>query len=112
MSLVIAIEGLDGTGKTTLAEHLEIALRQDSAIYPWIYLSKEPGSMWTGIGPDIRKMVLETPEFTPLERELLFYTDASLHSRFIASQGQAVIISDRSLWSHQAYLRGYLKTSK
>jgi dTMP kinase len=112
MSLLIAIEGLDGAGKSTLAEKLVEAMKADPAFFPWIYLSKEPGSVWTGIGPEIRKMVLETPEFRAIERELLFYVDASLHARFIENQGNAIVVSDRGLWSHLAYLRGYLKTKQ
>lgn len=112
MSILIAIEGLDGTGKSTLVEGLVKELSQDPAFYPWVYATKEPGSMWTGTGPEIRKMVLETPNFQPLERELLFYVDASIHTRFIQNQRQAIIVSDRGLWSHLAYLRGYLKTKQ
>lgn len=112
MSLLITIEGLDGAGKSTLAEKLVEAMQKDPAFYPWIYLSKEPGSIWTGVGPQLRQMVLETPDFRAMERELLFYVDASLHARFIENQGNAIVVSDRGLWSHYAYLRGYLKTNK
>lgn len=112
MSILIALEGLDGCGKSTLSEALTAQLSQDPTIYPWVYNTKEPGSMWTGIGPEIRKLVLTTPEFQPVERELLFYVDASLHRRFIENQGQAVIVSDRGVWSHLAYLRGYLKSGQ
>lgn len=112
MSLLISIEGLDGVGKSTLASELVNKLSTDNEIAPWVYLSKEPGSKWTGIGPEIRKMVLETPEFKPIERELLFYVDASIHARFVDNQRDALIVSDRGLWSHLAYLRGYLKTKQ
>lgn len=112
MALLIAVEGHDGCGKTSLVTKLVEALAKDPAFYPWVYGTKEPGSMWAAPCQDIRKMVLETPDFRPFERELLFYVDASLHKRFIESQKNAIIISDRGLWSHYAYLRGYLKTKQ
>lgn len=109
MSILVALEGLDGCGKSTLAAEVAKAIEKDPAFYPWVYLTKEPGSKWTSKGPDIRKLVLETPDFKPIERELLFYVDASIHARFIQNQGNAIFVSDRGLWSHLAYLRGYLK---
>lgn len=112
MSILIAIEGLDGSGKSTLAKGLASELSNHPEFYPWVYLSKEPGSMWTGVGPEIRRMVLETPDFKPFERELLFYVDASLHARFINNQKNAIIVSDRGKWSHLAYIRGYLKSKQ
>ncbi len=112
MSLVISIEGLDGVGKSTLVKNLALAMKADNSFYPWVYESKEPGSMWTPKGKDLRDLVLNTPDFRPLERELLFYVDASMHRRFIENQGEAIVLSDRGQWSHLAYLRGYLKTKQ
>jgi dTMP kinase len=112
MSILITIEGLDGAGKSLLTEKLQEAMLADSAFSDWVYATKEPGSVWTGVGPQIRELVLNTPEFQPFERELLFCVDASIHSRFISNQQNAIIVSDRGLWSHLAYLRGYLKTKQ
>lgn len=113
MSLLITLEGLDGTGKSTLAQSLvEEMSQQRSSFYPWIYSSKEPGSPWTGLGPQLRQLVLETPDLRPIERELMFYVDASMHARFIDNQQNAIIVSDRGKWSHFAYLKGYLKTKQ
>jgi thymidylate kinase len=110
LSLLITLEGLDGTGKSTLASDLSAALKADPLFTDEILLTKEPGSKFVPNGQDLRRLALETPDFRPFERELLFYVDASMHTNFINSQSDALFVSDRGLWSHLAYLRGYLKT--
>lgn len=110
MSILITVEGLDFMGKSTLVQSLINKMSDDGSFANWTYPSKEPGSRWSGkVAGQLREMVLQTPDLKPLERELLFYVDASLHKRFIDNQDNAIIISDRGLWSHMAYLRGYLK---
>lgn len=116
MSLLFTIEGLDGTGKTTLAKELGLALSRFS---PWVYVTKEPGleTHSNGIkfnrpGVDFRTIALTNKSLTALERELLFYADASQHARFIENQGEALIVSDRGYWSHLAYARACLKTKQ
>jgi thymidylate kinase len=118
MSLLFTIEGLDGTGKSTLASALNEALVKER-VNPWIYQTKEPG-LETKVGKipfprsgiDFRSIVLNDKQLTAMERELLFYVDASQHRRFIENQKDALIISDRGLWSHLAYLRATLKTGQ
>lgn len=116
----LVIEGLDGTGKSTLAGQLHEAMLTDPAFCKWIYLTKEPGltvKAMAGIefnrsGVDLRAIVLNDRTLTPFERELLFYVDASQHRKFINDQKDAIIISDRGMWSHKAYLRATLKTGQ
>lgn len=113
----IVIEGLDGSGKSTLIKQLHETLLADTAFCRWIYATKEPGlavNAMAGIefnrpGPDIRSMVLTDETLSPFERELFFYVDASQHRRFIENQKDAIILSDRGLWSHLAYARACLK---
>jgi thymidylate kinase len=119
MSFLITIEGLDGTGKSTLAAAITEAMNADQSFAPWIYQTKEPGTtavvgglQFNRPGPDLRSLVLNDRTLLPVERELLFYVDASLHRKFIENQGDAIVVSDRGLWSHLAYLRGYLKTKQ
>lgn len=112
MPVVISIEGIDGSGKTTLAKAMADEMSLDKTFNPEIYLTKEPGSLWVPAAADIRKLVLGNPTFTPFERELLFYADASAHKRFIDSRPNSIIISDRGKWSHLAYLRANLKTKQ
>lgn len=116
----LAIEGLDGTGKSTLAASLQETMLNDPSFTRWIYLTKEPGldvKTMQGVsflrpGVDVRSMVLTDTSLTALERELLFYIDASQHRRFIDNQGSAIVISDRGLWSHYAYLKATMKTGQ
>lgn len=118
--LHIAIEGLDGTGKSTLAGELFNTISGSSDFCKWVYLTKEPGNaMKVSPGIDLerpgfnaRNTVLYDPSLTPLERELLFYVDASQHRRFIENQGNAIVISDRGFWSHLAYLYATMKTKQ
>lgn len=116
----ISVEGLDGTGKSTLVSALHERMCADQAFTQWIYQTKEPGvdmKVSPGIpikrpGLNIRQMVLTEASLTSLERELMFYIDASQHKRFIEAQGNAIVVSDRGLWSHKAYLRATLKTGQ
>ena len=101
--MLITFEGLDGTGKTTLLK--EIAKYVNSSV-----ITKEPGSPFIEVNQALRQMVLENLDLSPLERELLFYVDASQHKAYIEKNKDKLILSDRGLLSHLAYLRGYLKT--
>lgn len=108
--MLITLEGIDGCGKSTLAPQLTKAIGE---AYPnaTIIQTKEPGSKFLARGAELRDLALNTIDLRPFERELLFYVDASLHKNFMERQEGSVIVSDRGLWSHLAYLRGYLKTA-
>lgn len=113
----IVIEGLDGTGKSTLAKALSEALQAETPA--WVYQTKEPGSetrvggaVFNRPGLNIRDIVLTDKSLTSFERELLFYVDASQHKRFIENQDKAFFVSDRGIWSHYAYLYATLKTKQ
>lgn len=104
--MLINFEGLDGVGKSTLVEAV-------SRNIPGAVLTKEPGSHLVGINAQIRSMVLENANLTPIERELLFYVDASVHRRALADlRADRCVLCDRGIFSHYAYLRGYLKTKQ
>lgn len=100
--MLIVLEGLDKMGKSTL-------IKSVAAQMPGVLVTKEPGSPYSKLGPMLRELALNNKELSPLERELLFYLDASQHASFIEKASET-ILSDRGLWSHLAYLRGYLKT--
>lgn len=117
MSLLFTIEGLDGTGKTTLAKALGKAIAKEFCT--WVYVTKEPGLetqlgdlKFNRPGVDFRAIVLNDGSLTAFERELLFYADASQHRRFIENQKEAIVVSDRGLWSHLAYARASMKTKQ
>jgi len=112
MNKLFIVEGLDGTGKSTLVNEICHRLPVDS----WVYQTKEPG-LTVKMGPcafnrpglDIRSIVLNDKTLTPFERELMFYVDASQHQSWMNNQEDTIFVSDRGLWSHYAYLRATLK---
>jgi thymidylate kinase len=103
--ILINFEGLDGTGKSTLVKAVSAALGVPNIT------TKEPGSPHIPVNTQIRELVLNDRSLTPLARELLFYADAKMHKDFLNSKTD-IFLSDRGLWSHKAYLRGYLKTQQ
>lgn len=104
--MLINFEGLDGVGKSTLVEAVARNI-------PGAIVTKEPGSKLVETNTLIRSMVLEDKTLTPLERELLFYVDASAHNRALSAiRNESIVLCDRGILSHYAYLRGYLKTKK
>lgn len=106
--LLVAIEGIDGSGKSSLAQQLyDLLLAQQ---YPAI-LTKEPGS--TPLGKKIRTIVQEqTVALCPKAEYLLFAADRAQHAHEIiipALQQGKIIISDRmgdSSIVYQGYARG------
>jgi dTMP kinase len=106
--ILIAIEGIDGSGKSTFAHHLEDALH---ATYAKVKLTKEPGD--TEVGKQIHEIV-QTSTIPPLDAKtefLLFAADRAEHfSKVIQPLLKAnyIIISDRLSDSSLAY-QGYGK---
>lgn len=101
--VLIAIEGIDGSGKTTLARNLAAAMA-DCDIP--VILTKEPGS--TPLGAHIRQ-ILETSTVNPVTETLLFAADRAQHTAEIvkpALESGKLIISDRMADSTRAY-QGY-----
>lgn len=111
--MLVVFEGLDGSGKSTIVKTVFDQLISEPEKYAHPIITKEPGSNHTDLGIQLRELVLINKNLTPLERELLFYVDASQHKRFIEKKTKEhIILSDRGKWSHLAYLRGYLKTGQ
>src|SRR3990167_1766176 len=99
---LIVLEGLDGSGKTTLAKLL--AQRMEVAGYP-VVLTKEPGA--TTFGSEIRK-ILNFAEFPIVPRaELFLYAaDRAQHIAEIVKPAlvtSKLVISDRMADSTRAY---------
>lgn len=95
--MLITIEGIDGTGKSTLVKNLE---RQLNDIAPVI--TREPGSTW--IGEQVRRGIAE--EIDPIAEALLFTADHAAHIRDLirpALSAGKVVISDRYSDSRYAY---------
>ena len=105
--LLIAIEGIDGSGKSSLAKNIQKALAQEFAIE----LTKEPGA--TKLGRELREILQTQKDPVTAKAEfLLFAADRAQHfDTFILpslKEGK-IIISDRmgdSSICYQGYGRG------
>ena len=103
--LFIAIEGIDGAGKTTCARLLANSLISQS--YP-VTLTKEPGS--TEVGAEIRHLILNWGNDTAPETQLaLMLADRVEHLNKVvrpALEAGNIVICDRYSASTIAY-QGY-----
>lgn len=101
----IVIEGIEGSGKSTLSKNLKAQLEllnQD------IILTREPGG--TKIGQNIRELILKDPPegstVDPLTELLLFFTDRAQHLQEIILpnlNAGKMVICDRFIHSTLAY---------
>jgi len=100
----VALEGIDGTGKTSvlaaLAERLEGAGHE-------VVRVREPGG--TAVGESLRKLLLEGPPMSAWAEALMFAADrAELVEQVVrpALERSAWVLSDRSVYSSLAYQGG------
>ncbi len=96
-TMLITIEGIDGTGKSTLIRHLSLVLSDMKPI-----ITREPGSTW--IGEQVRRGIAE--EIDPIAEALLFTADHAAHIRDVirpALSAGKLVISDRYSDSRYAY---------
>ncbi|WFN35495.1 dTMP kinase [Methanogenium sp. S4BF] len=95
--MLITIEGIDGTGKSTLIRNLSETLRDLKPV-----ITREPTSTW--IGKQVRRGIAE--EIDPVAEALLFTADHAAHIREVIrpalSEGK-LVISDRYSDSRFAY---------
>jgi len=103
--ILIAMEGIDGAGKSTLAQTVHATLAEHGFD---TLLTKEPGD--TELGKEIRALIpTQTMPISPKAQFLLFAADRAQHfsSLIIPSLAQKkLIISDRLADSSLAY-QGY-----
>ncbi len=102
MSLYVALEGIEGTGKSTLSRLLADALRQEGHE---VLTVREPGG--TPAAESIRHVLLSADyQVEPWTEALLFAAQrAQLAAEVIrpALAGGAIVIGDRSVYSSLAY---------
>lgn len=95
--MLITIEGIDGTGKSTLIKYLSETLADLDPI-----ITREPTATW--IGEQVRRGIAE--EIDPVAEALLFTADHAAHIREVIrpalSKGR-LVISDRYSDSRFAY---------
>lgn len=105
--MLCSIEGIDGSGKTTVIKHLQ-QLFSETSIDP--VFTKEPGG--TELGQQLRHMILnQTVKFTPTAEFLLFAANRAQHFATIIIpnlEHSKLVISDRMADSSLAY-QGYVK---
>jgi len=96
--MFIAFEGIDGSGKTTLAKKLAGYLEETGKK---VYLTEEPTKTW--IGEDVRRAIEE--EKNPYTQALLFFADRAEHVKEIRKKLEEgyIVISDRYVYSTYAY---------
>lgn len=106
--LLIALEGIDGSGKTTLAKHLNFALKNAGHS---VILTKEPGG--TVLGKELRTILqIQKTPVTAQAEFLLFAADRAQHFAHLiipALEKKQIVISDRlsdSSVVYQGYGRG------
>ncbi len=100
--LLIAIEGIDGSGKSTLSKNISLALEQQGFN---TLLTKEPGD--SELGKEIRSLVCsQNISISPMAQYLLFAADRAQHFTELiipALEHNMLIICDRLCDSSLAY---------
>jgi dTMP kinase len=94
---LITIEGIDGTGKSTLHAALREPLTDLDPLF-----TREPGATW--IGDQVRRAIAE--EIDPVAEALLFVADHAAHLARVVRPALAegrLVISDRYIDSRYAY---------
>jgi dTMP kinase len=95
--VLITIEGIDGSGKSSLLSSLVVLLDDLSPVF-----TREPGSTW--VGDSVRRAIAE--ETDPVTEALLFVADHGAHIATVirpALNRGALVISDRYSDSRYAY---------
>ncbi len=95
--MLITLEGIDGTGKSTLSARLESLLADLTPV-----MTKEPGATW--VGESVRRAIAERTD--PVAEALLFVADHAAHIATVVRPALAdgrLVISDRYTDSRYAY---------
>jgi dTMP kinase len=95
--LLITIEGVDGSGKSTLVSGLRESLADLDPVF-----TREPGSTW--VGDAVRRAIAERAD--PVTEALLFVADHAAHLASVvrpALDEGRLVISDRYTDSRYAY---------
>ncbi|GIU92141.1 MAG: thymidylate kinase [Acidimicrobiia bacterium] len=102
----IALEGVEGAGKSTVAELVAAELQKQGR---QVVTVREPGG--TRLGEEIRRLLLHSHEMDPWAEAALFCAQRAQLAREVvapALAGGAWVVSDRSYYSSLAY-QGYAR---
>ncbi len=96
--MFIVFEGIDGSGKTTIAKKIAERLEEEGKK---VYLTEEPTKTW--LGEAVRRGIEE--EKNPYTQALLFFADRAEHVKDMKKKLQEgyIVISDRYVYSTYAY---------
>ena len=107
MSMLITLEGIDGSGKSTLHASLRELLADLNPVF-----TREPGATW--VGDSVRRAIAE--QIDPVTEATLFVADHAAHLAKVVRPALAegrLVISDRYSDSRYAYqsvtLQGIMK---
>jgi dTMP kinase len=103
MLVLVTIEGIDGSGKSSLISSLGTILSDLSPV-----ITREPGSTW--VGDQVRRAVAERMD--PVTEALLFAADHAAHLSTLVRpslENGRLVISDRYSDSRYAYQQETLK---
>jgi dTMP kinase len=101
--VLITIEGVDGSGKSTLVAALRESLKDLDPVF-----TREPGSTW--VGDAVRRAIAERAD--PVTEALLFAADHAAHLQTVvrpALDAGRLVISDRYTDSRYAYQAAMLE---
>jgi dTMP kinase len=105
MRVLITLEGIDGTGKSTLHSGLAELLVDLNPVF-----TREPGATW--VGDSVRRAIAE--QVDPVTEALLFVADHAAHLATVIRPALAdgrIVISDRYTDSRYAYQSATLENS-
>jgi dTMP kinase len=103
--MLITLEGIDGTGKSTLHSGLAELLVDLNPVF-----TREPGATW--VGDSVRRAIAE--QVDPVTEALLFVADHAAHLATVIRPALAdgrIVISDRYTDSRYAYQSATLENS-
>jgi dTMP kinase len=95
--VLITLEGIDGSGKSTIVDHLRTMLGDLNPVF-----TREPGATW--VGDAVRRAVRERVD--PVTEALLFSADHAAHLAAVVRpslEAGRLVISDRFTDSRYAY---------
>lgn len=101
--LYIALEGIDGSGKTTQVDQLVSALQKEGKD---VIRTREPRKDVGLIGKLIQEILHGKTDVSPVAFQYLFSADRQMHHQELilpALQAGKVVVSDRCFWSAIPY---------
>lgn len=94
--MLVAFEGIDGSGKSTVIRGVAKALRREGLV---VKVTQEPSSTW--VGKAVRKAI--SAKLDPLTLAFLFLADRSEHVAGMRLDKATVVLTDRYRDSTSAY---------